>query len=626
MKRAREFKIYYNGLKFICELHATIKKTKSMKLKIFNYLVLIVLVISSSACTDWLEEANPNQLDKDSFWQTLDETNATLSAAYAALVSDFAINIREEAPRSDLATPGFGRPTFSGDMAIWYNQTYNNSTSGVLKKWDILYMGIFRANQVIEGLANMKEVLNQERWDNQMAQARFLRGLYHYYLHTTYNHGNIIIKDKVPGTFAEMNTPLSTSDEVMEFFRSDLQYAYDHLPIAYESDADLGRATKGAAATILGTSYLYEATLEKGSAVDLTLIDKAKKKFEYVIDSCNYSIVNDMSLLFTTAGEFNAESIFEISFSNIINSEYGTWTEDKPSNHLAFYFDGKGSNANNIFPSLWITYAYLNEKLDMLDPRNKVTNAAGNEIDRPVSLRSSAMIALVQDEYTEYYSGLAHNKIGFPQNDKRTQNGFSRYKHYNNHDIVEDEADLPGGKQHSGKNVTLNRLGDVYLMLAECYIYENQIDKALTAINKIRQRWALELIGPGNGDVAHTYNEVIYDKASLLTRLQDVEKPLETSVEGHCIRWCDLRRWGKLNDGAVFKQHAAEQWWSASFTTTQGDNAGFKNWSTITNVNDGSDATAVKLWDFDQAAINFNYEQHAWYQIPSTEKVTNTGL
>ena len=94
-------------------------------------------------------------------------------------------------------------------------------------------------------------------------------------------------------------------------------------------------------------------------------------------------------------------------------------------------------------------------------------------------------------------------------------------------------------------------------MLAECYIYENQIDKALTAINKIRQRWALELIGPGNGDVAHTYNEVIYDKASLLTRLQDVEKPLDV-ITSYSIHYTKLYDKNKPFRQYIFTTHSGD--------------------------------------------------------------------
>ncbi|WP_066627781.1 RagB/SusD family nutrient uptake outer membrane protein [Labilibacter marinus] len=593
-------------------------------MKILKYIAL-GLVVALSSCSDYLEESNPNMSDKDTYWTNLNQTNSTLTAAYAAMVSDFALNIAYEAPRTDLATPGFGRPTYTGEGAVWYTHSYDNSNNGVIKKWEILYMGIFRANQVIEALHNMENVSSEEAWTVQMAQARFLRGLYHFYLHSTYNRGSIIIKDKVPGNLEDFNQSLSTSEEVVEFFRKDLQYAYNNLPEVYADSKDQGRATKGAAAAMLGTSYLYQGTLPGPGNIDMVEIDSAITKFEYIIGSKNYELVDDMALLFTTAGEMNKESIFEIAFSNTVNPEYSTWVEDNVSNRLAFTFDGRGSNSSNVFPSLWVTNAYVNEKMDPLDSRNMVEEPEdpGVFVPRPVSLRTSAMIGVVQDEFTKYYDGLVHNAVSFPSNDKRTQNGFSRYKIFNNHDILDREQDNPGGNQRSGKNVTLSRLGDIYMMLAECYIYKNDVTEALRNINMVRQRWALELIGPSNGDASHTYNEVNYDATTLLTRLQNVEKPLETSIEGHCIRWFDLRRWGILKSN--FDMHANETFWSAHYTVTRGENARTKWHSTITDT-DPNDPTLILLKDYEQAALNFNYQKHAWLPIPSTETVTNTDI
>ena len=46
----------------------------------------------------------------------------------------------------------------------------------------------------------------------------------------------------------------------------------------------------------------------------------------------------------------------------------------------------------------------------------------------------------------------------------------------------------------SGKNITVNRLSDVYLMYAECLLETtNDITTALEYINKVRERWALPL-------------------------------------------------------------------------------------------------------------------------------------
>lgn len=586
-----------------------------MNNKLYKYLGVALIMLFSS-CTDWLNETNPNMTDGDSYWRNLSETSSTLTSSYAALVNSFALNVAEEAQRSDCATPGFGRPTYSGDGAVWYNHTYTSSFTYIVKKWEALYLGIYRANQTITALENLTDISDQVEWDNQMAQARFLRGLYHFYLHTTFNKGNIIIKDKVAGTQDEMYSSLSKSEDVMAFFREDLQYAYEHLPIAYPEAKDKGRATKGAAATILGTSYLYEATLADPKNPDAEKIKMAKEKFEEVL-TFGYRLVEDLSLLYTTAGQMNEESILEVAFSNEMNSEYNTWSEDRLSNRLAFSFDGRGSNQTNVFPSCWITWAYLNEQLDPLISTNYLVDEDDPSVRtiKPVSKRASAMIALIQDEHTEYYQGLVHDKTQF-----NAQNGFSRYKHYCNHDILEDEKDLPGGKQHSGKNVTLNRLGDLKLMLAECYIYENNVSEALKQINDVRKRWNLVLTGPNGGDVSRTYDELVYSKESLLERLQQIEKPLETSVEGYSIRWNDLRRWGMLESN--FKKRYQETYWGADHVLQSGDS---KNITTLTAIDPQNDNYPVYK-DYQLAASNFRYDTHAWLPIPSTEILTNPGL
>ncbi|GAL82365.1 putative outer membrane protein [Algibacter lectus] len=140
-----------------------------------------------------------------------------------------------------------------------------------------------------------------------MAQARFFRGLFHYFLYTTYNGGgSIILRDKVPVTKDEFAKGLSPAADVLAFIREDLEYAYANLykKGAYP-DGDLSRVTSGAAGTILGSSYLQELNYSK-----------AMTYFDDVINNHGYELEYDMSKLFTTAGEFNNESIFEINFTS----------------------------------------------------------------------------------------------------------------------------------------------------------------------------------------------------------------------------------------------------------------------------------------------------------------------
>lgn len=81
------------------------------KYNIFRNIALGALVVSSlSSCEDYLSLSNPNKTTVETFWTDLKDTKSGLYATYAALRNDYVLNIREEAWRSDLCWPGYGRP------------------------------------------------------------------------------------------------------------------------------------------------------------------------------------------------------------------------------------------------------------------------------------------------------------------------------------------------------------------------------------------------------------------------------------------------------------------------------------------------------------------------------------
>jgi len=249
------------------------------------------------SCEEYLTESDPNLLSSDTYWRDLHDTESGLTAVYASLLNHFILNIDAEGCRADMGWPGYGRPSPNGSGPIsFYYHTYTATTPEVERKWQALYLGIFRANQVIEGLNKIENQMTEEQmeeWKIQMGQARFLRGLFHFYAYQTYNNGSIIIRDELALTQDEFNKSISSPEEVITFVRTDLEYAYENLPAGYEQAADQGRVTVGAAATILGNSYLFEREYEKA--------------MEYYHDVINnpdygYELVNNMDLMFTIEG------------------------------------------------------------------------------------------------------------------------------------------------------------------------------------------------------------------------------------------------------------------------------------------------------------------------------------
>ncbi len=584
------------------------------------------MAICSVSCSDMLEQANPNLVPVDNSWSTLGDTESGLYAAYAAVRNGDVLNVRYEGYRGDLSYPGFGRPIASSNQTglIWYNQIYTNSTSGIDTKWNAIYTAIWRANQVIEALDAMVDTIevgskDMATWSVQMGHAKYIRGLMYFYLYSAYNNGSVVLRDKSVESPADFAKPLASAAEVKAFFREDLLDAYNLLPERSKQPTRLANlASKGAAATTLGTSYLYEGDYER-----------AIEMFEAVIESKEYKLETDMERLFTTDGEHNCESIFEITYSTEYRQDLGTWDPGSMTNALNTQTT---STTSAPLPAAWLVYEYSHEKIDLLNPVNTPERIAGNN---GISWRASQMITLVQDVMTPYYitNNAGYNcAIGGSYKSPTPNNGFGKTKKYSNHDICSDSEDTPSV---SGKNVTVSRLADVYLMYAESILqYENDVEGAIEYINKIRERWGLVLLGLSNGDTSRTYDEVIYDQQSLMEHIMYKERPLELSYEGHQIRWQDLRRWGLLedNDDNIFRRHAQETFYAYDFMATSLDGSVKKKKINSVLTKDVSIASAAATnmhtvdYEFDTAAGAYSKKANQYLPIPLSEITANGAL
>jgi starch-binding outer membrane protein, SusD/RagB family len=587
-----------------------------MKHIIFKSFVLIFAVTAIVSCTDngFLEEQNPNAIGVTNFYRNLSETGQGLNAVYKTLHHPALVNIISEMLRSDMGYPGYGRP-FAENTEDFYLHTYNGSSNEIADKWQTNYQGIFRANQVIEALEKIKETVTDEtEWTSQMAQARFFRGLFHYYLYTTYNKGSIIIRDYVPITNEDYALPLSPAADVIAFIRTDLEFAYANLyKKGLYPNNDVSRVTSGAAATILGTSYLQELDYPK-----------AMIYFDDVINNHGYELEYDFTKMFTTAGEFNKESIFEINFTaDNIEIDLNRWIGETGTNWL----NQQTSNTKGPVGPAWAVYAYKTEPMDPSDTRNFYNDPINGFSLRNVPLRASAMMAMVDDNQTIYY--LEDTTSAYPRF-HGTAWGFGWWKHYTNHDIVTAETNLPGAPTLSSKNVTLNRLAEVILMQAECKIKTGAIDEAIDLINQVRKRWGLILLGDAGSDITRTYDGILYDANTLMQRLMHIEKPLETSVEGHSIRWLDFQRW-KKSDNYGFEQRLQElsnltlYGVDYSYTDSNGVVKTRFNKPSLVGTQPAGSFIVVD-YEYDTSALNYKEDIHGYFPIPFAETTTNPNI
>ncbi|MGJ8762316.1 MAG: RagB/SusD family nutrient uptake outer membrane protein [Polaribacter sp.] len=561
-------------------------------------LVAIFLVGVVQSCSSYLEESNPNELSTDTFWKNLEDSETNLTSVYSAMLHTYVLSIAEEFNRTDLAYPGRRtRPT--GQYLPWYQQRVTSDNRELGDAWDAKYQVIWRANQVIEGLNNMDVSFKSDpKWTRQMAEARFFRGLMHFYLHANFNNGKIIIRDAIPVTAEDFAKPTSSSEEVIKFFREDLEFAYANLPA---QGSTVTRVDAAVAATILGTSYLYEGEE-----------DLAIPYFKDVVTNAAYglSLEQDVSKVFPSGGDFSTESIFEINYADNLRPEDGFFDERSFQNRLARRTAPNSKNletkeaiggTSGVVPSAWLTYQLMQESLEM-DPAD-VRNHIDNDITMPLkthSLRTSQSIALVNDETSVYYGYTAPQVFSFGGT------VFSIFKKYTNHLTGTTEFETNTTPWESGRNVVINRLSGVYLMYAEC-LAKTDVPAAVNLVNQIRTRWGLIPLDAG------TFNETTF-----MDQLMYHEYPLELSLEGFSTRSIDLRRWGVAKQRFQDLSTQVYSLTDYTYTKTNGKTANRKS-SLIELGSAGTDSFS----EYAEAAAAWAGGYNGYLPLPQSETLNN---
>lgn len=600
-----------------------------MKKILFNKItiVLLTLVFSTSCTEDFLSETNPNELSTASFWKNNTDLNLGLVAVYNGFKNTSILNLNPENLRADLNYPGFGRPNPNERFGSYYDHTYSNAQNEINQKWGSIYITVFRANQVIENGNRLLTTYTDEVLKDEatliIAQARFIRGLMYTYLYNMFNEGSVPIIDFVPKDESEFYQPLSPATDVKAFYLADLEFAYENLPPVWDNNADLGRVTAAAAAAELGRSYLYEENYTKAS-----------EYFTDIITNADYgrSLTPHINDNFSEAEEHNSESILEIGYSRDFKSELTPGNPENVSADLARIFSPESVGGFRTgLPSCWIIMAYKNEVLDTNDPRNYVPCEAGEAGCDPVSLtrlrsysiRTSHSLALVDEQDTPYYGGeLPALLRSF--NSRET----AYYRKYTNWETVDSERDIIPNNR-SGINVRLVRLADIYLMQAECLIKGGTdaagLEEAIELINDIRHRSALQLIGlSGTGKYPGAdHDDVVYDAQSLMEHLMYVERPLELSVEGHAVRFIDLRRWGILKQR--FQDLSTRKYHAVLYSFKDEDGNTINRFGSV--LLEGEDPSGnFTFVDYEGAAANYIESIHGYYPIPSNEILANSNL
>lgn len=480
------------------------------------------LLLFFAACDDKLDLTNPNQSTVPTYWKTEDHAFAGVTAIYNALITDGSYQ-RSFPGLTDSRGDDFTGDSPWPDLELTGKFIIPTTSDPVQWIWRDFYMVVFRANQVLVNVAAMDQsVLSQDKKDRILGQAHFLRGLAYYNLATTFKVVPLIT-DLPPKDITNYSVPTATEEVLWNQIFADFQAAETMLPVSYDNvtgqdRGQKGRATKGAAAGMLGKSYLYRKDWQKAA-------DQFAKFITGPLQGV-YRLMADYRENFKSSNENNEESLFEVQFIENAGS-VNNWTGEPAANwrqfeafSITYAMDGKGYS--DYLPTRWIYNEYKLEKTvdGKSDPRLLATIASYEPADNSTTAYGApwphAQDRIYPRKYT--YDGLGP--------------AF---------EIIE----------AGGINYRVLRYADVLLMYAE----------------------ALNELNASPGDAVYGYIQQVRTRAKLadlktlkpgMTREQmrdqiAHERALEFAIEGQRIN--DIIRWGWLYDAAklaLLKQHDAD--------------------------------------------------------------------
>lgn len=473
-------------------------QTKNMK-KISIILVFALTIFTS--CKKNFDEANPNAPTIASFWKTSNDAVQGVNAIYSTFHRGYAGFSRAMYFHGMLkGDEGYGSGGDGGLNTLMSFSMNDNNFGLTADTWSNMYVGIYRANQVIAYVPNinMDETLKKRL----IGEAKFLRGFFYFHLTLYFGRPPLILEPSQP----TMQPRNATTEEAYAQVAKDFSEAAPDLPTSYTA-ADLGRATRGAAYAMLGKTYLQQRKYQQ--AVDA---------FAWLVTGPGASIYSLMpnyrdNFLITT--ENNAESVFEIQHA--LKDNENSDDDVDPSRNMnigasiAKFYAPAGPGFQDGGARRWVVNEFHQERTatNQRDPRLAATFLFDSTDERGPNFTM-----IYGESFTQRY-GTNNSRVWY----RKLLND-----HWRNTETF-----------NSPNNYRAIRYADVLLMYAEALNGIGQTNSAYQYVDRVRARAGmapLATIRPG------------MNQQQFLNQLKH-ERIVELSGEGW--RFADLARWGDLS-------------------------------------------------------------------------------
>jgi len=476
-------------------------------MKTLKYILILALSTGIVSCAK-LSRTPESFIPAGQFYKTQADAVAAVTAAYSLLNAG---SNTVQTPYNTLFNTGMnfmsdddapGPGATNADVRSQSVLGHSSSGLRILQIWQQHYAAIKKANIAIDTIPHIAFDATLNR--RLVAEAKFLRALYYFNLVRLYGDVPLVLHDLTSVSLSDQQVPRIASATVYAQIEKDLTEAATDLPNSY-SGSDIGRATAGAARSLLSKVYLTERKWQ----LAVTTADGV------INGPYGYDLFSNYADVFLPATKNGKEHIFSAQFKS---NSLGQGNNQAPRSILSGIPGITGSFADQV------TFYSVPDptKSDGIDHYFSIYKLypAGDK------RKGVSFVTRFQSPTTGSYYG----KLNDPKIPGDSVPFFNKYW----------DPGVVSNESESSANVPVIRFSDVLLIDAEA---ENELNgptvKAYASLNRVRQRAGLSALILGTQTQDQLRQEIY------------LERRLEFIFEYQ--RWFDLIRERDGNDNGILE-------------------------------------------------------------------------
>ena len=502
-------------------------------MKTLKYILLSCTMIALTGCDDFLVETPKTSIEKEGVYNSLSSAKAALAGCYASMAGYnytgfnyfHVLNV----------TSGMGVSIKANDVNLTTMKILPTDVN-MTNAYNGMYETIRVANDIIDGMVESK-ITNEAEKNRITGEACFMRGLTYFNLVRMF--GKVSLVTKPVTNYAEAQVPRTEVSKVYEQIISDLDAAYDMLPLP--ANKVEGHPHKYAAQALLAKVYLTMAGNDETSEYWQKAYDAALDVYQ----NGQYKLVRPYEKLFGSPNKNNEESIFEIQFSASVNSGRTTETTFPIGHPLMSNIATQGKSWGKTRPTQLAFHQF-----EEGDPRREASFVYGqytNIFESNANKKTVLLFPTTKKDGTK-------NKMTYKQGDSE----YAAWKKY---------YDPTMTATASNSNFVFYRYADLLLVLAEAANEIGSADAA-TYLNEVLDR-ARDANGNGTIEKDEVYPLPFEgnDKAAMRER---IFRERLKELTGECDEWYTVRRRGAEYLKKIMEEHNAyvDEWYASQKRTT----------------------------------------------------------